>query len=230
MLGGLIFVTTAAADLIWTVSRGSRAIGDSESAYFAAQAAVERALLEFEKGSGSLTGLQAPTAIPLPGNPLATYTTSANEDIYAPAYTSDLDAEDDETQPITASNRLLVNVAPGKSFFLNLSTSGAGYPSNVQVNLRTNLTAAMTLTVFAQNTQATTTLISRGNQSTVNIPPAASNDAKIAIKNPAGNPTATVRFSPTGGNLPLGIIITGTGRYRGAERKIEVAKPNWVFY
>ena len=131
IMGGLLFVTSAAANLIWTVSKSSRSIGESENAYFAALAAVERALYEYEKGSGSVLNLQVATARPLPGNAAATYTTSAVVDAQVPTFTTALTADSNASQPISADNRLNVDIPPGKTFYFNSATAGISYPSNI---------------------------------------------------------------------------------------------------
>jgi len=231
MVGGLFFVTSAAVNLIWTVSKSSRTIGESEQAYFAALAAVEQALYEYEKGSGALENMQIPKppAINPPalqGNAAATFTANSVVDYLVPTYTNALTASNNQNLPIDTSNNLNIDVPAGKTFFLNLSTQGVTYPSQIQATLVTgsNITAKS----FAQSIQAIQPLNTAGQNHQMNIP-LSNNDAKLLITNSSGA-TARVQIKPTGGNLPLGIIVTGVGRFKNTERKVEVAKPNWVIY
>ena len=229
MMGGLLFVTSAAANLIWTVSKSSRSIGESENAYFAALAAVERALYEYEKGSGSVLNLQVATARPLPGNAAATYTTSAVVDAQAPTFTNALYADDNgkPVSDITTSNRLFVTIPSGKTFFFSLATKGVNYPSNIEIALDSG--ANVRVTTFALGAQSSQTFTANGDKFTFNIPSSTNNDAKFMATNLSGA-VAKIRVKPTGGNLPLGITVTGAGQYKNTLRKVEVEKPNWVFY
>ncbi|MEW6610897.1 MAG: hypothetical protein AB1352_04735 [Patescibacteria group bacterium] len=225
VLGGLIFVTSAATDMILTVSRSSRSIGDSEIAYYAAETAVERALWEYEKDSASLSALTA-TATPLPGNANASYTTSATTENYAPKGNANLSTSN-LNDPITSSNPLQVTLPPGKSFYLDLAINGAVYPSNIQVTLETGKSAEVIVT--SSNVQTQTNYDGVGAPTVTVNNPSYDNNTKLKIENTA-SAASTYTIMPTGGELPIGVLITGVGRYRGVERRLEVVKPNWVIY
>ena len=225
VLGGLIFVTSAATNMILTVSRSSRSIGDSEIAYFAAETAVERALWQYEENSASLGALTA-TATPLPGNATASYTASASTENHAPKGNANLSVSS-TNDPITTSNPLQVTLPPGKVFYLNLATNGAAYPSNVQVTLPTGKPAEVIVT--SSNVQTQTNYMGQEGHTVSVGAPSYSNNTKLKIEN-TDTTASTYTIMPTGGELPIGVLITGIGRYRGVERRIEVMKPNWVIY
>ncbi len=225
VLGGLIFVTSAATDMILTVSRSSRSIGDSEIAYYAAETAVERALWEYEKDSASLSALTA-TATPLPGNPTATYTSNATTENYAPKGNAILSVSS-ANDPITTSNPLLVTLPPGKVFYLDMATNGASYPSNVQVTMPTGKPAEVIVT--SSNVQTQTNYAGTGSHTVTVDYPSYTNNTKLKIEN-TDTTASTYEIKPTGGELPIGVLITGIGRYHGVERRLEVVKPNWVIY
>ncbi|MFA4873438.1 MAG: hypothetical protein WC659_05930 [Patescibacteria group bacterium] len=225
VLGGLIFVTSAATDMILTVSRSSRSIGDSEIAYFAAETAVERALWQYEKNSASLGALTA-TATPLPGNPIASYTTSATTENHAPKGNTSLSVSS-VNDPITTSNPLQVTLLPGKVFYLDLATNGAAYPTNVQVTLPTGKPAEVIVT--SSNVQTQTDYMGTGIHTVTVDSPSYTNNTKLKIEN-TDTTASTYTITPTGSELPIGVLITGIGRYRGVERRLEVVKPNWVIY
>lgn len=225
MLGGLVLITASAANLVITVSRSSRTIGNSEIAYFAAEAAVERALLEFEKNGASLGALTT-GSLTLPSNPAATYTTSATMELFVPPDDTLLDASD-PTQSIQSSNPLLITLAPNKTFFLDFATNGSTYSSNLNLDIPNGKPA--TVIIFESNTQTKTNYLGTGSSIVIANNLAAVNNARLTIKNT--DTTASVfEIKPSTPDLPLGVLITGIGSYRGTERRIEVFRPNYVFY
>lgn len=221
MMGGLLFITSATASMIWTVSKTSRSIGDSEQAYFAALTAVEEALYKYEKDGMALDELQETQPHAILGN--AFYTTDATVDTYIPSYANYFSV-DEETQPISNSNSLFVTIPSGKTFYISMAIPGVTYPTQVRFTNETS--NDVEITSFANGIQSDQTLTYNGQDHQLNVP---ANGSKIKIKNLTGN-NAQIEIRPTGGTLPIGIIITGTGTYRNTVRKIEVAKPAWVIY
>ncbi|OGL85589.1 hypothetical protein A3J36_03205 [Candidatus Uhrbacteria bacterium RIFCSPLOWO2_02_FULL_54_37] len=232
LMGGLVLVAGAAADLVITVSRSSRSIGESEIAYFAAETAVERALLAFEKQGATLGALNA-GATPLPGNAAATYTTSAAVETRAPKDDTRLSVPQ-ANDPISSANQLTVTLAPGQRLYLDfaidLADSGASYPGTVRIDFPNG--RATESIVYSAGAQNETAYAGTGgnNQITVNNPGAAAG-TKIKIGSASSNAAnASYTIRPNGGDLPIGVVITGVGRYRGAERRIEVFRPNYIIY
>ena len=229
MLGGLVLVTGAATDLVISVSRSSRSIGDSEIAYFAAETAVERALLAFEKQGASLGALNT-ASTPLPGNSAANYTTSATMETKAPPDDTRLQAENDASAPLSTSNRLMVLLPQGKTFYFDLATNGAMYPTNMEIDFANGMPA--TAIVYASGAQSTTAYAGTGGNSKVTVPTLGyTSGTRVKVQNTSSSASANpITIKPTGGDLPIGVLITGVGRYRGVERRIEVFRPNYVIY
>ncbi len=85
------------------------------------------------------------------------------------------------------------------------------------------------VTTFSAGAQMSQIFNAPNDKVTLNVPSAGSNDARFMATN-LSSASSAIELKPTGGNLPLGIIVTGVGSYKNTERKVEVAKPNWVIY
>lgn len=233
MLGGLVLVAGAAANLIITVTRSSRSIGDSEIAYFAAETAVEKALLKFEKQSAALGALNTSDATLL-SNPAAHYTTSAAVETHAPKDDTRLSVPQADN-PISDTNQLTITLIPGQRLYMDLSldltSTSFSYPNNIQINFPANrVTNAITYSGGAQEKidyAGSGTNFSQVTVGSLGV----TNKPRLKIESATANTAnAAYTITPSGGNLPIGVIITGVGRYHGVERRIEVFRPNYIIY
>lgn len=228
IMSSLTIMTIAMSDIVLRVGRTSKKIGQSEIAYYAAETAVEKALYYIEKseprtiiipggGSGNLVNITD-----------ASWTRIVSEDtdltIECGEGEGQLHSDEegvcvDSAGDITASNPLQVQLNPGSSFQLDLDFQGLSLPNNLPISW-----------------SGTGKLIALGNVNGQNIYSSSETlhnlDTEryiIRLVN-EGSVLLTFQLTPAGGNLPIGILVIGTGIYQDQERVLEVERSNWQIY
>jgi len=110
ILSSLLIMIVVLSDIVIRVARGSRQIGHSETAYYAAEIAIEKALYQIEKNR---------TIVDLDG------TTGSLDWIDNVSWNLDV-------VPVTTSSSYQVTLESGESYQLDLDFLGLSYPNNIR--------------------------------------------------------------------------------------------------
>jgi len=259
ILANLMMITLIVADVILRIGKTSRAIGESESAYYAAESAVERAVYDLEKNhDGSELGTEVYPAMGTLSNPKVTWrrylkpilTTPVvcigDDNIYH-VYTSVSDVTasgkgaekscvyTNDPGSITKSNPLRIKLRPNKSFELNFSIAAPVgldfYPSSIDLN-------------WDKSTPGKLVILDSSGQTVIDTSPSPSQYHTGTLTN---SPNWRARFinygpddatytvgphdNPPATSLPSTIEIVGKGYYNGQkERIIILDKRLWKIY
>lgn len=222
ILSSLIVITLAISNIVLRVGRTSRQIGYSEIAYYAAETGVEKALYEIETNR-TVVGLDGDsdnlseisnaswerTLVEITSYLTDCATLGSNEGVCV-----------DTAGTINSGNPLKINLDADNSFQLDLNFSGLTYPDSI--------------TITWSGTGKIITLDGNGNQNTIEASPVTLNSlaTNLYIVRMVNNDTSQIAFTitPSVNNLPIGILLTGTGNYQNQQRIIEVERKNWQIY
>ncbi|HPI66964.1 MAG TPA: hypothetical protein PKZ16_00195 [bacterium] len=224
ILSSLMVLTVALSAIVLRVGRSTRQIGQSEVAFYAAETAIEKGLYEIEKNH-SVENLDVATP--------QTMTTSDGQWTRSYSVNRLLDVDCDQLSgegicvdvvgEITASNPLVVKLSPGNSFQIDMNFVGMNLPNNVQIQ-----------EVEKDGIGKVIALSSDGIQTSSSDSPVNLHDLedKLYLLRLVNEDTQmiTFRVKPAQGNLPLGIILTGTGIYQQETRIIEIERKTWQIY
>ncbi|HOZ36722.1 MAG TPA: hypothetical protein PLR18_02740 [bacterium] len=260
ILANLMMITLIVADVILRIGKTSREIGESESAYYAAEAAVEKAVYALEKNHDGTTlgteiypsmGTLSTTEITWRRYLKPIFTTPiiciGDDHIYH-VYDSlaDISASGkgenkscvytDDPGIITESNPLRVKLRPGKSFELDFSIAVPSglefYPSSIYLN-------------WDKSTPGSLVILDSSGQTVIDTSPSPSQPQTDTLTN---SPNWRARFinnatstdatyvigphdNPPATSLPSAVEIVGKGYYNGQkERIIVLDKRLWKIY
>ncbi len=228
IMTSLIITTFALSDVVLRVGRSSRQIGQSEIAYYAAETAVEKALYQIEQnrtvaGLDGETGVLAETGADWEREvkPITSLTIKCGE--------GEGELHSDEqgicvgvAGDIDDSNPLRVQLNSGSSFQLDLNFQAMAYPDNLQVNWT--------------DPEGKCKLVVSGNDghysysSSQKLYDLGSNLYTLRLVNDSSSMVTFELVPATGASLPIGIKVTGIGKYKGQKRILEVERHNWQIY
>lgn len=224
IMSSLTIMTIAAADVVLRVSKSSRNIGQSEVAHFAAESAVEKALYYIEKadprtliipdgGSGVLEEVSGVTwSRQITENNSVSPQCISFSGFQLGCITS--------SGEITSSSPLILTLENGSSFQLEFNFTGLTLSTSI------NITCSKSATVILQNLDGQTSQSCPDPVNDLDIA-----DGIIKIRNEFTGPSPnTITLTPNDGNLPVGIIVIGTGVYQDQVRILEIERTNWQIY
>jgi len=226
ILSSLMIMTITISDIVLRVGRGSRQIGYSEIAYYAAETAVERGLYEIEKNreTTNLNSLNQTWEEDLEDSGgswtrgvslITNLTTECGSIVGQEGICVDVAGD------ITVSNPLKVQLDSGSSFQLDLNFLGMDFPNDFSIDW----TGTARVVVLDNNTDTQTT----EQVSPVTLDNLDTNLYLIRIINDNASQT-TFTLLPAGDELPIGILMTGTGIYQDEQRVLEIERTNWQIY
>lgn len=229
LLGGLILIAFSASALVTAFGQTPKVLGNSEKAYYAAEAALEEGLYNAEKlglgiaglsGSGNLTG----TSI--------AWARTAFVTAKVPLNRNDVRPQDSANPVISGSNPLLVTLPSGGSFQMDLNLVGAtnpSYPSHVTVSSNANFSYITLDTVNGQVGPITTTGNNQRFPSNGTLDP--STGLRFKITNTTGT-SRTYTLAPNGSTsqLPMALVISATAVSGTESRTVEVERKAWLVY
>ena len=224
LLSTLLIVSTVVAGIVFRVGTFPRSIGASEIAFLAAEASIEAALYKIERGDitiGSVSGSGSLVDITD-----ASYSVIAFADSVPPSDNTKFQATT-PGDPITSTNPLVATLDNGEFVQLDFIIRGVVYPETVQI---TSTGGSVTISHYNETdgqVNGATTPLTIGTVGSNPIDP--SNSFHVKVENNSGS-QAVVTFTPAANApLPLQMVISSTGIYRGQERNLQVERPMWIF-
>jgi len=224
ILSSLMVLTVALSAIVLRVGKSTRQIGQSEVAFYAAETAIEKGLYEIEKVH-SVENLEVPASQAMPTSG-GQWTRSYSVNTLLDVDCDQLIGEGicvDTVGVITASNPLVVRLNPGNSFQIDMNFIGMNLPNNVQIKEVEKNGMGRVIALSSDGVQTSST------DSPVNLHDL---EDKLYLLRLINEDTVSITFTvkPAQGDLPLGIILTGTGVYQQEKRIIEIERKTWQIY
>lgn len=229
LLGSLIIITTSAAGLIFSLGQTVRNIGESERAYYAAEAGIENGLYLVEKQTATVDQLNNSSGSLSTGG---AWTRTAYVTYSVPLNHPNVEATT-PLQPISKNNALRVTLGSNQSFQMDLNIIGAtvSYPLHLRVTWSGG--GATRLIEFTNTGQVPSQIIGTNQKipSTGNLDPTA--NLRFRLINESGN-TIVYSISPDPSevdlSLPMGLVIRSKGVSGSQERVLEVERKAWMVF
>ncbi|MFH1456851.1 MAG: hypothetical protein ABIF17_01910 [Patescibacteria group bacterium] len=204
ILSSIVILAIAVSDIVIRASRSSTSIVLSEVAYYSAEAGIEKALYQIEK-MNSVTGING--------------SYGSMEEISDAVWECDLES-------VFSSNSFSVDLDSGESLQLELNfedaNSDLNYPSQLNFIWTGGQDVKANYLSFLNGTQET-------RESTFQLTNLSQNLYIVRISNNSSG-SRGIHINATGGDVPIGIQVICTGRYKGEERIVEVQRNNWQVY
>ncbi len=222
VLGLVISVST----VVMRIIKSNKAIGVSEIAFYAAEAATELVIYDIEVNGRGLDIIDVANE-PMDTIPGATWSSQVRAQTAVPSLcgADEPKAVCGNGTTVTSANPLLVTLSDGQAFQLELNLVGATYPDTVSISWNGGSTEVNLMSgsdISTENSSPVTF------PSTGTIDPSSGDRFRI-INNSGASQTYTITPS-SGSPLPLGLKITATGRFSESERVIELTRPSWIIY
>jgi len=226
IMTSLIITTFALSDVVLRVGRSSRQIGQSEIAYYAAETAVEKALYQIEQNK-TVAGLDGETGVLTETGaewerevkPITSLTVKCGE---GGLHSDEQGICVGTVGNIDNGNSLRVQLNSGSSFQLDLNFQAMAYPDNLQVNW-TDPEGKCKLVVLGNDGHYS-------HFSSQMLYDLGSNLYTLRLVNDSSSMVTFELVPATGASLPIGIKVTGIGKYKGQKRILEVERHNWQIY
>ncbi len=225
LLGGLVLIAFAASSLVTAFGQTPKVLGNSEKAYYAAEAALERSLYEIEKQGAGLVDITGSGNL---GGTAVTWSRKAFVTAKIPLGRNDVRPNTPNNPVVSGTNPLLVTLQPGESFQLDLNIVGAVDPSYPQ-HVNISGSSSFSYIILENGVQVGPTTDTNQNvPATGNLDP--STGLRFKITNPSGF-ASTYTITPNGSNeLPVALVVSATGVSGTEERTIEVERKAWLVY
>jgi len=226
LLGGLVLIAFAASSLVMAFGQTPKVLENSERAYYAAEAALERSLYEIEKLGAGLADITGSGVI---GGTAVTWSRTAFVTSKVPLGRTDVRPSDPGNPVISNTNPLLVTLPPGGSFQIDLNIVGAVNPSYPQ-HVNISGSADFSYIALERGVQIGPTMGNNQNFPTIgNLDP--SDGLRVKITNPSGSSNRTYTITPNGNNeLPVALVVSATGVSGTEERTVAVERKAWLMY
>ena len=235
-LTSLMGLVISVANSDCRITKTNQAIGASEVAFYAAESAAELVLYDIEKnGRGLDIPDKSDVKVSDDNNAVLGSRVRLTRKSPARCATGKQVCSNNDGE-VTTSNSLIFNLKPNQTFQFDFSILGADYPTKATLHLPSNVDSNIIFTTGESGTQSLSdnTTIKGGEVivagETNSIDPSHARKFRVTnIDSSSQAQTYTLQIEGSI-NMPMGLIITTTGTYQGATRKLEIIRPAWLIY